>query len=147
MKYLSGDFVAEYNRVMDEYSKEQKSLEEKFEKRIDEVVQREIARLEQVFPFPFQPGEKVVMQDGAVGKVVDCPVSLNFREDEDYHGPKCGPNKFFKIRNQNDEDVLTCEGLIRIVKVELDNVTQLEMDWGINSKQIECWPDELESVD
>ena len=147
MKYLSSDFVAEYNRVMNEYSEEQKVLEEKFEKKINEIVQRETARLEQVFPMPFQPGEKVITQDGVTGTVVDCPVNLNFREDEEYHGTRCGPNKFFKIRNQNDEDVLTCEGLIRTVNVKLENVTQLEMDWGVNSKQIEYWPDELESID
>ena len=147
MKILSGDFVAEYNRIMEEYSKEQKALEEKFEERMDKVINREVDRLEQTFPMPFQPGDQVVTQDGKTGTVIDCPVDLNCREDENYHGPQCGPNKFFKIRNESDEDVLTCEGLVRSVNVQLNDVTQLEMDWGVTSRKSVYWPDDLKLAD
>ena len=81
--------------------------------------------------------------EGKIGTVVECPVDLNFREDEDYHGAKCGPNKFFKIRNESDEEILTCEGLVRSVKVKFDDVTQLEMDWGVTSRDSIYWPDDL----
>ena len=147
MKILSGDFVAEYNRVMNEYINEQRILEERFENKIKSISQNEIDRLEQTFPMPFMPGDKVKTTDGKIGIVQSCPVDLNFREDEDYHGNKCGPNKFFKIRNESDEEVLTCEGLVRSVNVQLENVTQLEMDWGVTSRSVTCWPDELSKVD
>lgn len=147
MKILSGDFVAEYNRIMEEYTKAQKSLEETFEKRLDAVIHQEADRLEQTFPMPFQPGDKVVTQDGKRGTVLECPVDLNCREDESYHGAQCGPNKFFKIRDESDEEVLTCEGLVRSVKVQLDDVTQLEMDWGVTSRNATYWPDDLTRID
>ena len=147
MKILSGDFVAEYNRVMNEYIEEQRILEARFEEKIKIVTKNEIDRLEQTFPMPFNPGDKVTTSDGKTGIVQSCPVDLNFREDEDYHGAKCGPNKFFKIRNESDEEVLTCEGLVRSVKIQLENVTQLEMDWGVTSRSITCWPDEILKIE
>ena len=143
---LSGDFVAEYNRAMSEYIEEQRVLEEKFEKRIDQIVKVESDRLEQTFPIPFRSGDKVITGDGKIGKVLSCPVDLNVMMDEDYHGPRCGPNKFCNIKNDADEDVLTCEGLVRIVNVELEEVTQLEMDWGITSRTITYWPDDLSRI-
>ena len=147
MKILSGDFVAMYNRTMNEYVDEQKKLEAHFEEKIKEIIQVETARLEATFPMPFNPGDKVITTDGKRGVVQSCPVDLNFMEDEDYHGPKCGPNKFFKIRNESDEEVLTCEGLVRSVKVRLEDVTQLEMDWGVTSRNTVYWPDDLSKVD
>ena len=44
MKYLSGDFLAEYSRALKEYKKEQDALDSKWVKIIDEIVEEEVER-------------------------------------------------------------------------------------------------------
>ena len=142
MKYLSGDFLAEYNRALSEFQKEQNKLDEKWSKVINDLVEEEISHLEESIPKNFKVGQKVRDTNGNVGVVKACPVVLNVFEDEDYHGKKYGPNKFFAIRNQLDEEAVTCEGMLRMVDVSLKpNI--LEEDWGVDEKVARYYEDEL----
>ena len=142
MKIISGDFVSEYNRMMDEYRDRQGKLDEEFKERISRVVSEETSRLERTFPVPFEDGDRVKTSDDNVGIVVNCPVDLQVYEDEAYHGPLCGPSRYFEIRTESDEDIITCEGLVRRVNVKFQS-SQLEMDWGITENIKSYWPDDL----
>ena len=143
MKYLSGDFLAEYNRVLSEYQKEQEKIDNKWSKIIEDLVEEETERLEDTVPVIFQPGQKVRDSNGNIGIVKSTQVILNVHEDEDYHGKKYGPNKFFAIKNELDEEAVTCEGMLRMVDVEFET-TELEKDWGQDTKTIRYYEDELE---
>ena len=63
-------------------------------------------------------------------------------EDEDYYGKKYGPNKFFSINNSSDEEAVTCEGMLRMVEVELET-SEIEKDWGCDTKFARYYPDAL----
>lgn len=142
MKYLSGDFIAEYTRALANLKEEQSSIDEKWSSIIEEIVNREVKRLEEVQPQAFMPGQKVIDTNGNVGIVKECPIVLNVYEDEDYYGKKFGPGKFFEIKNQNDEEAVTCEGMLRMVDVEL-KTSEIEQDWGVETKFARYYEDEL----
>ena len=140
MKIFSGDFAAEYNKALKDFEKEQVDLEVKYDLIISKIVNREIDRLESSFPAPFKNGQKITV-DGVPGTVKDCPVSINFvREGEDLRGPQ----QYYEMKNEEDEDIITCEGMVRTVNVVHENVSQLEMDWGVNSREKNYWPDEID---
>ena len=142
MKYLSGDFIAEYNRALKEYKAAQDIIDAKWSNIIDSLVEEEIERLEDTIPLTFQVGERVYDTNGNIGIIRACPIVLNVSEDEDYHGKKYGPNKFFSIKNQLDEEAVTCEGMLRMIDVEL-NTTEIEKDWGQETKMSRYYEDEL----
>lgn len=142
MKYLSGDFVAEYSRALSEYKKEQDTIDSKWGNIINDLVEEEVERLEDTIPHTFKIGETVKDTNGNLGIVKACPIVLNVHEDEDYHGKKYGPNKFFAVVNQSDEEAVTCEGMLRMVDVEFET-TEIEKDWGQTTKTARYYEDEL----
>ena len=102
MKYLSGDFLSEYNQALDSLEKEQASIDHKYKSKIDSLVKREISRLNSIIPNPFSPGQRVrILETGQVGTVVDCPINFTVdMEDYDYGDTeKFGPSKFYRIKN------------------------------------------------
>tara|TARA_Y100001970_G_C13964136_1_gene714723 strand:+ start:305 stop:748 length:444 start_codon:yes stop_codon:yes gene_type:complete len=142
MKYLSGDFIAEYSRALHEYKKEQDAIDSKWGNIINDLVEEEVERLEDTIPYTFKVGETVKDTNGNLGIVRACPIVLNVHEDEDYHGKKYGPNKFFAVNNQSDEEAVTCEGMLRMVDVEFET-TEIEKDWGQTTKTARYYEDEL----
>jgi len=144
MKYLSGDFLAEYSRALDEYKKEQEALDKKWCSVINELVEEESERLEDTIPSNFKEGQRVIDTNGNLGTVVANPVVLNVYEDESYYGKKFGPNKFFSIKNAADEEAVTCEGMLRMVDVNLET-TEIEKDWGQDFRFARYYEDELKS--
>ena len=142
MKYLSGDFLAEYSRALREYKKEQDTLDSKWSKIIEDLVKEETEHLEDIIPVEFSPGQKVRDTNGNIGLVKSSVVVLNVGEDEDYHGKKYGPNKFFAINNELDEEAVTCEGMLRMIDVEFET-SDLEKDWGHDTKCARYYSDEL----
>ena len=141
------NFVAEYNLVLKDFQERQKKLDYNLTKKIDELVKRESSRLEQAVPMPFKPGASVRSFDKSItGEVVDCPVVLEVLEDENYHGPKFGPSRYYAIHDKHDEEILTCEGQIRRVLVKVEP-NELQKDWGVENTIVEYWPDELENDD
>ena len=145
MKYLSGDFLAEYSRALFELQKEQSKLDSKWSKVIEDLVEEEVSHLEDTIPIVFKIGQKVKDTNGNFGVVKATPVVLNVCEDEDYHGKKYGPNKFFAIKNEIDEEAVTCEGMLRMVDVALEP-SLIEEDWGIEEKIARYYEDELTAV-
>ena len=141
-KHLSGDFVAEYNNALRGLLGDQKELDRKYEDIVKKLVEREKQRLESITPMPFDIGEKVQDSQGNTGVVVSCPVNLSIFEEEDFHGKQYGPGKYYRIEDVNDEEVITCEGMVRVVQVEL-LPNDLEADWMIGNKIVTYWPDEL----
>lgn len=145
MKHLSGDFLAEYNRALAEYRKEQDVLDSKWGKIINNLVDEETEHLESTVPHKFKIGETVKDTNGNLGVIKNCPVVLSVHEDEDYHGKKYGPNKFFPIENELDEEAVTCEGMLRMVDVEIET-TEIEKDWGREKKTARYYSDELTAI-
>ena len=142
-KYVSGDFVAEYNTLMEGLKKAQAELDESYGRSVQKLLAMETARLEEVVPMPYQPGDIVTTIDGRKGKVLACPIDITLNADEAYSGPLFGPAKYLDLDDDYDwEEVITCEGMMRKITVELEP-SEFEKDWG-HDKIIESfWPDEV----
>ena len=142
-KYLSGDFVAEYATLMNNLKKAQQDLDEGYERSVQKLLAMETARLEEIVPMPYQPGDTVVTVEGRTGTVLACPIDITLNADEAYSGPLFGPAKFLDISDDYDwEEVITCEGMLRKVTVELVP-NEFEKDWGHDKIVESFWPDEL----
>jgi len=145
-KYLSGDFVSEYDRLMTDLKEAQKELDESYERSVQKLLAMETARLEETVPMPYQPGDTVYTLDGKKGTVLACPVDITLMADEAYSGPLHGPAKFLDITDEYEwEEVITCEGMIRKVTVESE-ASELEKDWGHDKVVETYWPDELKGA-
>lgn len=146
LEYLSGDFVANFKRLMDDLKEEQTKLDHTYERSVRKLVEMEVARLEEVAPMPFDVGTKVVTSQGRIGTVLSCPVDISVHEDESYHGIQYGPGKYFQMDIGSCwEDIVTCEGMIRRVTVEFEP-TDIESDWGVEKVVETFWADELVKV-
>ena len=147
MKYLSGDFVAEYNRALKELKEKQDSLDEEYTKTVNSLVKREMTRLDAIAHMPFNIGDKVRLVDRSIsGIVVSCPVNLDMYHDYSASEPKYGPGRFFPLNTDTHETVVTCDGDLRKVLVSIES-DELSKDWGLESSTVEYWPDELELDD
>jgi len=142
MKYLSGDFIALYNRALEEYKLEQEKVDNRWSKVINDIVAVETKRLEDTVSRNFKIGDKVTDTNGIVGIVKDTLIVLNVNEDEGYYGKKYGPNKFFAIKNSADEEAVTCEGMLRMVEIQIES-SEIEKDWGHKTKRVRYYEDEL----
>ena len=70
MKYLSGDFAAQYNRLIKEYKEIQDELDAKFKKKFSDLVSLETSRLEESTPRSYENGEIVKTYSGRKGKIL-----------------------------------------------------------------------------
>jgi len=146
LNHVSGDFVAEFSKIMEDLQQDQKKIDDEYAIKIRKIVEMETARLEEVVPLPFEPGTQVRTHDGVIGKVLACPVEIDVLQDEVYIGIQYGPGKYFRIEKADDwEDVITCEGMIRKVTVEVP-ASEIEKDWGCDTNIHSYWPDDLEEV-
>ena len=147
-KHISGDFAQEYNKILEELAQEQKSLDEKYSKRISQIVEIEKNRMEQNVPRPYEPGDSVksIYKPITHGTVVSCPIE--FKVDKNLWNEKqwFGPNRYLPLKNIDDETIITCDGDLRkiMVSIEPDPISK---DWGVDKKVIEMWTDELEIDD
>jgi len=146
-KYLSGDFIAQYNKALEMYTKAQNEIDEIWAPIINDAVQCETERLESVIPNPFNPGDRVrLIFSSAEGVVVNCPIHFTVQRDESDFGTNFGPGKYFPLLGEKDEVVITCDGDLRKVRVQIE-ADELSIDWGLENRVVECWPDELELID
>ncbi len=142
-QYVSGDFVAEYSTLMRDLKKAQKDLDESYERSVHKLLSMETARLEEVVPMPFETGDVVITDEGRKGSVLACPVDIKVQSDEDYTGTQYGPGRYIDMDDEFDwEDVITCEGMVRKVTVEIVP-NAFEKDWGHDKIIQTFWPDEL----
>lgn len=147
MKYLSGDFISEYNRAMSSFKNEQKKLDEKYSESISNLVEREKLRLEQTVPHDFEIGSQVFNDDGEIGIVVSSHIELiaNSFSRTEYGDLACGPNSYWPIENEEDEIAITCEGALRKYIVEFGS-SEIEKDWGVDKRTVEFYHDELNNA-
>ena len=153
MKYLSSDFLASYNEIMEELDEKQALIDTMYQERVRDLVDQEAHRLEQVIPRKFLDNEEVVITTSHIGevlgRVVDSCISLRVTTDDeeldDYGKPLYGPGKFYPIRTSSDESVVTCEGMLRVYTVEREP-TLIESDWGFAKVTSVYYEDELEKI-
>lgn len=141
-KNISGDFVAEYNRTMEQYKSEQADLDKKYDSKINELLLREKSRLRESFPDPFEIGSLVKDEKGNIGKVLKCPVDIEVCFYDEYD---CSPKRYLPLKGSDCEDIVTCEGNVKRVVVEF-NSSEIEKDWGHDTRIRELWADEVEEA-
>jgi len=52
-KFLSGDFVAEYNNAINDLTNKQKQLDDEYSNILDNLLEKESKRLNEIIPIPF----------------------------------------------------------------------------------------------
>ena len=144
MKWLSGDFVAEYNEVTEALRKEQRELDEKYSEKINQLIERETKRLDEVVPYDYNIGDKVINSFGITGVVEGSHIELSVRTNTmtEFDEPVVGSNVYHALKNQKDEDVITLEGMLRLYSVRFPT-TEFEKDWGQDSKLFVMYSDEI----
>ena len=146
-KILSGDFVAQYNRLMDELYKDQIKLDEKYRDEMDKIIQQENERLVQTLKPAFKVGDIVETFDRRQGKVVKCKIQFDPRVGDGWDNCKpYGPAKYYELKNESDENIMTCEDLIQHYSVEFQ-ASELESDWGKDVVIGGYYADELSYID
>ena len=149
-KYLSSDFLASYNELMDQLDEKQALLDTEYQERVEKIISLEKERLEKLVPENFSPGEEVKIHgSNKTGKVISSHINFNvmLKEEEDAYGsPLYGPGKYFPIKSFVDEEVVTCEGVLRSYLVERA-LNSIEEDWGVESVSSSYYEDELEKTE
>jgi hypothetical protein len=111
------------------------------------LIKREVERLNETAPMPFNIGDKVrVVGRSTVGTVVSCPVNIDVYYNDWIADSVFGPGKFFPLNSRKDEIIITCDGDLRKVTVVIE-ADELSKDWGQENREVEYWPDELELKD
>ena len=147
-KFLSGDFLSEYNKLLDEYRERQNSLDADFNDKIGSITARERMRLNDMMVGELSPGTKVKTYDGKIGIVTESVLEFETRRDggNEWGTKSTGPERYWPIENENDEAIVTCDGALRSYKVAFEPGI-LERDWGIEQNLILMWEDEFEVVE
>lgn len=144
MKWLSGDFVAEYNEVTGALKKEQLELDEKYSAKINRLIERETKRLDEVVPREYAEGDKVINSFGITGTVVGSHIELSVRTNclTENDNPVVGSNIYHILKDQGDEDIITLEGMLRLYTV-IFPTSDFEKDWGQETKTFVMYADEI----
>jgi hypothetical protein len=144
MKYFSSDFVALYNTAVEQYKTDKAEIDMKYDVIIDELIEHESFRLESIIDRPFMPGDFVETYTGRMGEVIDCPVIVELkRNPEDYYDNSLiNSSRYLPLKNEEDEVIATCEGMIRKVVVKF-KPSDVELDWGMEEVVHSFYPDEL----
>ena len=146
-KFLSGDFVAEYNRVFNSFKEKQELLDEEYGTLISEIVKNESRRLEDSVPVEFPVGTKVANSYGNVGEIIGTKINLNVVNNSmtDLDEPSVGPNRYWPVKDSKDESILTLDGDLRVYIVKFDS-DELSKDWGISEEIYEMYPEEFNVI-
>lgn len=147
LKWLSGDFVAEYARTMKEYRRSQNNIDESFDRHLGALVERETIRLEATIPIEFENGTKVKTYDNKIGEIVGTKIELFMKRGgrDEWQSLVKGPNRYWNLEDPQDESIVTCEGMLRLYNVKFDS-HDIEKDWGIEDNTLLMYPDEFEPV-
>lgn len=146
-KFLSSDFAAVYNDIMDEYIERQKSIDGEYSKRIAELVEAEKARLSATVSPSYKAGDKVrSTSNGLEATIVESKIDFTVDRQDFEDGIFYGPNRFLPLKSRRDEIVATCDDDVYRYVVETDS-DPISKDYGIDKKLTEVWADEIEPVD
>ena len=148
-KYLSSDFLASYNELYEELKVKQKNLDNEYDEKVEKILEVERSRLELLVPVEFSPGDIVnVYGSKTPGRVVDSRIEFDVvaREDTDAYGnPFYGPGRLYPIKSESDEDVVTCEGMLRVYRVAT-SPNPIEEDWGCDEMIRTYYADQLTKI-
>ena len=148
-KFLSSDFLASYNDLMEDLSARQANLDTEFKEKVDDLVKREMSRLEKLVPKKFSEGQtvEIVGPKTSFGRVVSSHIEFNVEIDglDERGEPLYGPGRYFPIRNEKEESIVTCEGFFRKYRVATV-ASELEKDWGYSEVFSSYYEDELVEV-
>ena len=144
-KWLSGDFLSEYNKSLSDLRSHQEELDKKYEVVIGEIVERETARLEKSIPIEYPIGTKVVNSHGNAGIIIGSHIELVVKTHakSEIDQEVVGPNKYWSVTTADEENIMTCEGMLRLYDVQFDS-HEMEKDWGVETKAITMYSDEFE---
>ncbi len=149
-KYLSSDFLASYNEIIDDLEERQALLDTTFEEKVTKLVERERERLEQLAPVEFTEGQMVKIEgSNRIGKVLGSKIDFNVMicdETDQYGKPFYGPARFFEVKTASDEQIVTCEGMLRTYTVSVE-ANEIESDWGHSRITSEYYADELAKIE
>lgn len=145
LKIISSDFASEYSRTLKEYSENQSALDEEYEKKIQVFVNKETNRLENIIPVEFKKGTKVRAYPNRIGVVLGSKIEFSVLRDgiDDMGKVLTGPQRYWPLENELDEQIITCEGFIRAYTVRFES-SELAKDWGIKEDLISVYSDEIE---
>jgi len=151
-KILSGDFAAQYNKLLEEYKVKQDILDSEFDEKIEKLRASEFGRLSDSFPAPFLNGDKVSITPnqftksrGDIGEVRDCKIDFQLKKDQHDFDIKHGPDRYFELSSIDDEKIITLDGILHRVSVVFPS-NELEKDWGKEERVNSFYSDELIKV-
>jgi len=146
-KYLSSDFLASYNSLLEELEEKQALLDTHYHEEVEKIVETEKRRLERLVPETFKAGDRVKIRGyKAEGRIVSSFINFNVLADDSDTGLNSfGPARFYPITSASDEEVVTCEGILRSYLVEKEPHA-IESDWGVESVVSSHYEDELEKI-
>jgi|SaaInlV_150m_DNA_6_1039752.scaffolds.fasta_scaffold42311_3 hypothetical protein len=146
-KIISGDFASEYSNALREYKEKQLALDEEYGKKIQVFINRETNRLEEIVPVEFKTGTRVRAYPNRIGTVIGSKIDFNVKRDgiDDLGKNLSGPNMYWPLEDELDEEIITCEGFIRAYSVSFES-SELSKDWGINEDIVSVYADEIEVV-
>lgn len=138
MKWLSGDFVAVYNRFMAEHKDALDKLNDEYDEKFNTLVKAEEDRLEDTVPIVYPVGTQVVDHEGHIGTVVKTEVVLDVKGEIEQERP----TGYWPIRNESDESVVTIDGDLRRYHVEFGS-NPIARDYGIETEIVPLYLEEI----
>ena len=149
-KYLSSDFLASYNELIEEIEEKQANLDSIYEEKVESLMTRERARLDMIAPMDFEIGDEVkIVGSRRTGHIISSQLEFDviLRDSLDEWGnPYYGPARFIRISSAGEEEAATLGGMFRTYTVECV-ASEIEIDWGQMSITSAYHPDELEKID
>ena len=121
-----------------------KVLDEEFDVELTRMIEEEKKRLGVNHEPLFKPGDKIkVRGENLYGTVVKQEVWFDPKKDDEV---LFGPNRYYSIATEEDQAIVTCDGVFRNVFVTLDP-SPIHEDWGIDGEVKEFFEDEIEKVE
>ena len=144
-KILSGDFLSEYNRILQEYRAKQRVLDDEFDYRISSITSREKERLALMYPANVKDGARVRTYDGKVGIIKGSNIEFVTKRGglSEWDSEVSGPERYWPLEDATDEMIVTCEGYMRVYDVKFEPHV-IAQDWGIEEDILKMTEDEFE---
>lgn len=142
MKFISGDFVAEYNKLIEEYQEKQRELDSFYDEKISKILNLERERLEDSLDAEYTAGDQVIIHGVNVGVVEDSQIDFSVMStDEDF---TYGPERYYPLKDGEDEKVITCYYDLIKYRVRTDS-SELEKDYGLNHRSSFFFSEDLKA--
>lgn len=144
-RYLSSDFLASYDEVIEELETKQAEIDSVYEEKIASLIEREKTRLNVLVPQKYNVDDVVnISGSSKTGRIVSTHIEFTttIEELDDFGRPHYGPGRYYTIRNEREENSVTLGGCFRVYTVKSKPST-IESDWGIESVIENYYEDEI----